>query len=136
MFSKLEKRIESEFGVFLSSSAFKDDSTPESAFYVMFFEFVARNASLCRIILNSPHTGNSSFLTRAMESGRYKVTGMMTRRYPDCPASKIDFYYVFVSHGFLGLLEYWLNSGMRESIEDIARIGEQVSFMGIKFLEK
>ncbi len=136
VFAELENQMETEFLRSIAASPIKQDGTPEKSFYVMFFEFVARNAALCRMILNSPHTGNSSFLTRAMESGRYKVTEMMSQLYPDCPASKIDFYYIFVSHGFLGLLEYWLNSGMRESIDDIAEVGERVSYMGIKYLSE
>lgn len=136
VFSELESQIEDEFNRFLTRTAISDDSSPEKSFYVMFFEFVARNATICKMILNSPHSGNSSFLTRAMESGRYKVTDMMTALYPDCPKSKIDFYYMFVSHGFLGLLEYWLNSGMREPVDSIAEVGERVSFMGAKYLEQ
>lgn len=70
-----------------------------------------------------------------MEAGRSKVVSVMSKLYPDCPASKINYYYIFVSNGFLGLLEYWLNSGMTESVNDIAEIGEQVSYMGVKYLQ-
>ncbi|MDE7464653.1 MAG: TetR/AcrR family transcriptional regulator [Clostridiales bacterium] len=136
VFDEIENQIEDEFNRFLTRTAINDDSAPEKSFYVMFFEFVARNATICKMILNSPHSGNSSFLTRAMEGGRYKVTEMMSKLYPDCPKSKIDFYYIFVSHGFRGLLEYWLNSGMREPIDSIAEVGERVSYMGAKYLEE
>ncbi len=136
VFAELENQMESEFNQSLIRAAFRGDGTPEKSFYVTFFEFVSRNAAICRIILNSPHSGNSSFLTRAIESGRNKVTGMMIKLYPDCPTSKIEFYYIFVSHGFLGLLEYWLNSGMRESIDEIAEVGERISNAGVSYLEK
>lgn len=135
VFVEVENAIEDEFNRFLAHSSLQSDGETEKSFYVTFFEFVARNAAICKMILNSPHSGNSSFLTRAMEGGRHKVTDMMSALYPDCPKSKIDFYYIFVSHGFMGLLEYWLNSGMREPVDKIADVGERVSSMGAKFLE-
>lgn len=135
VFADLESQIESEFLLFLSSAAFTDDNKPKKSFYVMFFEFVARNASLCRMILDSPHRGANSFLTRAIESGRYKVIGIMSDLYPNCPATKINHYYIFVSHGFIGLLEYWLDSGMHESVDEIAEIAETISHSGVKYLE-
>ncbi len=70
-----------------------------------------------------------------MQAARTKVVSIMTKLYPDCPAARIDYYFIFVYNGFLGLLEYWLNSGMRETPVKIAEVGEQVSYMGIKFLE-
>ncbi len=135
VFVEVERQIEDEFNRFLAHSSLQVGGEPQKSFYVTFFEFVARNAAICKMILNSPHSGNSSFLTRAMEGGRHKVTDMMSSLYPDCPKSKIDFYYIFVSHGFMGLLEYWLNSGMREPVDKIADVGERVSTMGAKYLE-
>lgn len=136
VFVELENQIEDEFNRFLAHSSLQaGGGATEKSFYVTFFEFVARNAAICKMILNSPHSGNNSFLTRAMEGGRHKVTDMMSALYPDCPKAKIDFYYIFVSHGFMGLLEYWLNSGMRETVDKIADVGERVSSMGAKYLE-
>lgn len=135
VFTDLESHMESEFMLFLSSTAMTADNKPEKSFYVMFFEFVARNASLCRIILNSPLRGANSFMARAIESGKYKVIGIMSKIYPNCPTAKINHYYIFVVHGFMGILEYWLNSGMHESVEEIAEIAETISYSGVKYLE-
>ncbi len=132
----LETQVESEFMQFLSSAALTDDNKPKKSFYVMFFEFVARNASLCKMILGSSHRGASSFMNRALESGRYKVITIMSALYPDCPTEKINHYYIFVSHGFIGLLEYWLDTDMQESVEEIAEIAESISYSGVKYLEK
>lgn len=135
VFNELEAQIEQEFNQSITRAALASDGTPEKSFYVMFFEFVARNASVCRMIINSPHGSNNSFLTRALESGRYKATGMMTQLYPACSAHQIDIYYIFVSNGFMGLLAYWLNNGMHESVEEIAGMGERLAGLASKFLE-
>lgn len=131
--TEIETQVETEFRHFLSQATVNSDGAPEKSFYVMFFEFVARNVGICRMLLGAQR--QSEFLTRAMEAGRSKVVSVMSKLYPDCPASKINYYYIFVSNGFLGLLEYWLNSGMTESVNDIAEIGEQVSYMGVKYLQ-
>ena len=130
--TEIEAQVESEFSHFLSQSTINSDGAPEKSFYVMFFEFGARNAGVCKMLLGAQR--QSEFLNRAMEAGRSKVVSVMTKLFPNCPAAKIDYYYIFVSHGFLGLLGYWLNSGMRESVDEIAEIGEQVSYSGVRYL--
>lgn len=135
VFGEVEKRMEAEFDEFLNRSAISESGMPDKSFYTTFFEFVARNANICKMVLNSPHKTNDSFLARAMNAGRNKVVSLMSRLYPDCPTSKIEYYYLFVSHGFLGLMAYWLNNDMKESAAEIAAIGEDVSNSGIKYLE-
>lgn len=132
--AEVEDEMEREFQQFISRATVSKDGVPEKSFYVTFFDFVARNAPICRMIINSPHKSTDSFLARAMDAGRTKVISVMTKLYPDCPTSKIEYYYIFVSHGFLGLMTYWINSGMRESVSEIAEIGESVSYSGIKYL--
>lgn len=129
---EIEGQMETEFSHFLSQSTVDSEGMPEKSFYVMFFEFVARNAAVCKMLLRAQR--QSDFFKRAVESGRSKVASVMTKLFPDCPAAKIDYYYIFVSNGFIGLLNYWLNSGMRESVDDLAEIGEQVSYSGVKYL--
>ncbi|MCH5351466.1 MAG: TetR/AcrR family transcriptional regulator [Clostridiales bacterium] len=135
VFVDVEKLIEDEFNEFLDTAGMDDDGLPNRNFYIMFFEFIARNANICKMILNSPHKTDDSFMARGMEAGCNKTVAVITKLYPNCPMSKINYYYLFVSHGFLGLMHYWLNSGMKETPEELAAIGEQVSYTGAKFLE-
>ncbi|MBD5132495.1 MAG: TetR/AcrR family transcriptional regulator [Clostridiales bacterium] len=130
--TEIEDDLEAEFTQWMSQATVASNGAPEKSFYVTFFEFIYRNVSVCKLLLGAQR--QSEFLSRAMEAGRTKVVSVMSQLYPNCPASKINYYYIFVSNGFLGLLEYWLNSGMRESINDIADVGVQVSNAGIKYL--
>lgn len=131
--AEIQTQVENEFVQWVSQSNITGNGEPEKSFYVTFFEFVARNAGICRILLASKR--QSEFLSRAMEAGRTKVFSVMGKLFPDCPPAKINYYYMFVSNGFIGLLEYWLNSGMKESISEIAEIGEQVSNIGAGYLQ-
>ena len=135
VFVEVEKLTEDEFNEFLNKSAVSDDGIPDKSFYTAFFEFVSRNANICRMVMNSPHKTDDSFLARSMKSGCNKTMSVMTKLYPNCPTSKIKYYYMFVSHGFLGLMAYWLNTGMKETPAEIAAIGEDVSNSGVKYLQ-
>lgn len=135
VFEEIEDNVRADFEHAISAPAMTDEKTPDANFFAMFFSFVARNASVCKLIVNAPHTGKSTFLTNALEIGRKKVSAMMKEMFPDCPADSIDYYYTFVSSGFLGLITYWLNSDMREPIELIADIGARVAYSGIDYLK-
>ena len=130
--AEIENKLQAEFSQWMSQSAVLSNGLPEKSFYVTFFEFVARNVGVCRMLLNTQRP--SDFVTRAIGAGRTVVVSIMSKLYPECPTTKIDYYYMFVSNGFLGLLSYWLNSGMKESIIDIAEIGERISTLGVAYL--
>ena len=130
--AEIETQMENEFVQWVSQAPMDSNGMPEKSFYVTFFEFISRNVGVCRLLLSSKRP--SEFLTRALEAGRTKVVSVMSKLFPQCPAAKIDYYYIFVSNGFIGLLGYWLNSGMKESIAEIAEIGERISNMGVAYL--
>ena len=109
------------------------EKLPDRKFYVSFFEFVARNAGVCRMLLNTQRPSDE-FMARVIEAGRRSALSMLSKLFPNCPAAKIDYYYMFVANGFLGLLGYWLNNGMKESTADIAEISERISTMGVAYL--
>lgn len=131
---EIEKQVEAEFYEFIKRSLISDDGAADKSFYVMFFEFVARHADICKLMLEMQRQNSDSFLYRAMEAGRSKVIATMTELYPNCPTAKVEYYYIFMSHGFIGLMSYWLKSGMRESVEEIAEIGENLANNGMSFL--
>lgn len=133
--TEIELQAETEFTKFLMQSATDANGIPTENFYVMFFEFVSHNVGICKLLVDAPHSSANSFFARAMEAGRSKVISIMSKLYPDCSAAKIDYYYIFVSNGFIGLLKYWLNSGMRESVTEIAAIGEKISYGGVAYLK-
>ncbi|MCH5160542.1 MAG: TetR/AcrR family transcriptional regulator C-terminal domain-containing protein [Clostridiales bacterium] len=133
VYKEIEKNMEDDFKRFMELSTVTDNGSPEKSFYVTFFEFVARNANICRFLINSPCT-SKTFLADALEAGHQKVLNDLAELYHDCSKTKIGYYYLFVSSGFLGLLSYWLNGGMKETPEEIAAIGESVSQSGIKYL--
>lgn len=132
--AEIEANLESEFVQWMTQTTINSNGLPEKSFYVSFFEFVVRNADICRLILNTQR--QSDFLTRAIEAGRAKVVSDMSKLFITCPVAKINYFYMFVSNGFLGMLGYWLNSGMRESVTEIAAICERIAYAGVGYLNE
>ena len=131
--SEIESGLESEFIQWMSQYNIDSNRLPDRAFYVSFFEFVARNADVCRMLINTQRPSDE-LLARVIEAGRRSALSMLSKFFPQCPAAKIDYYYMFIANGFLGLLGYWLNNGMKESTSDIAEICERISTMGVAYL--
>ena len=131
--AEIESKLESEFVQWMSQYNMDSNRLPDKSFYVTFFEFVARNEGVCRMLLNTQRPSDE-FMARVIEAGRTKVVSIMSKFFPQCPAAKIDYYYIFVANGFLGLLVYWLNSGMKENVNDMAEISERISTMGVAYL--
>ena len=131
--SEIESSLESEFIQWMTQYNIDSNRLPDRKFYVSFFEFVARNAGVCRMLLNTQRPSDE-FMARVIEAGRRSALSMLSKLFPNCPAAKIDYYYMFVANGFLGLMGYWLNNGMKESTADIAEISERISTMGVAYL--
>ena len=45
-------------------------------------------------------------------------------------------YYAFIVSGWIGMVQYWLSSGMKESAEERAYMTENIILNGIRVLEK
>ena len=131
--SEIESTLESEFIQWMSQYNIDSNRLPDKVFYVSFFEFVARNAGVCRMLLNTQRPSDE-LLARVIEAGRKTALSMLSKFFPQCPAAKIDYYYMFIANGFLGLLAYWLNNGMKESTSDMAETSERISTLGVAYL--
>ncbi|MDO5549945.1 MAG: TetR-like C-terminal domain-containing protein [Lachnospiraceae bacterium] len=51
-------------------------------------------------------------------------------------SKQFDAYYAFVVSGSIGLVTYWLESGMQETPEELAATAEGIMIDGIKVLFK
>ena len=82
------------------------------------FKFLTDNAVFCRAILK---TDNIGFLTRLFDLFKPKTPGDWEMLYgPNCTMH--DYSHAFVTFGAVGLLRAWLEGGMRESPEEMARL--------------
>ena len=57
------------------------------------------------------------------------------KKYEHIDARQFEYFYAFIISGHIGLIQTWLDTGMKESPEEIAALAAELSLHGGQFLE-
>jgi AcrR family transcriptional regulator len=80
-----------------------------------------RNAEICSLFISV----KSNLVDRIMKAVREKYMTEMTPQYRHVPAEILNAFFTFQMNGYMGLVFDWIQSGMKQSPEDISKlIGE------------
>ena len=74
--------------------------------------------------------GDTDFAARVLDLGWEKCLNVHAAHFPAIPASKLEYFYAFISAGCIGLLRKWLDGGMRTSVEELARASQGLMMRG------
>lgn len=96
------------------------------------FRCLKDNADLCTVTLG-PY-GDKEFATRLLQIGRERCMESYSAFFAGASRRNLEFFYAFVSAGYIGVLEKWLAEGMSTEIDELARISEGIMLQGIRFL--
>lgn len=96
------------------------------------FRCIKDNADICAVTLG-PY-GDSAFAARVLDLGWEKCLNMYTARFPGIAASRLQYFYAFISAGCIGLLKKWLDGGMRTEVEELARTCQGLMMQGFSYL--
>ncbi len=115
LFASLETYISKLFTVDITSHAGTVD------FVSRVFKFCRANSEYVSIYL-VPHRKTLICLKIAEYAKKYNVYGITKK---DCPPDSIppfleDYFYEYLSFGVIGVIQRWLETGMKESNEDMA----------------
>ena len=97
------------------------------------FRFAQTNSELFQIFLGP--NGDSAFVNRTKELVRRHCYNNWQMIFSPCDTSRFAYFYSFIISGWIGLLSDWLDTGMQESIDEMAQIAEQIVFSGIDFIK-
>ena len=92
-------------------------------------ELVAANRDLCSILFSE--SGNKDFLRRIMYIASDRSLAEWKTAARSWDDEKFDKLYVFVANGSLAVIQHWIQAGMRESPQEVARFIEKVSSNGV-----
>ncbi len=95
------------------------------------FLFIRSNPQLSVVLLNNP---DSTFLDRIWSVGRDFLLERMSSIQPDLKPVQIEYYYVFVINGIRGLIEHWIASDMKESVNQLVSIATTFVLRNLYFL--
>ena len=96
------------------------------------FRCVEENTDMVQILLGE--NGDLNFVNRIKELVREKCLKDWMELFRTPQSSIFDAYYSFIVSGCLGLVTYWLESGMKESPKELAGMAEGIMINGIRSL--
>lgn len=133
MAEKIELDIMREFQqIFASKPA---DAVVESPFplFLEIYAYLAENADLCAAFLGK--NGDMAFVEKMKAMVQGKCLHSLKAKYENADPDKFEWFSVFVVGGHLGLIQKWLDTGMREEPEEMAALAVEMVMSGARFLE-
>jgi AcrR family transcriptional regulator len=116
VFSQIEEELVGEFSQYITT--YKNHSTllrmPTLGELI---RYISKNEKICRALL---HSRDSTFIVRIIELSRPGSAQEFRRYYRRWDDEVFDYYFDFVSYGSIAVLRRWLESGMKESVEQIS----------------
>lgn len=97
------------------------------------FEFVAQYSDMCLVLIGQ--NGDISFVNRLKEILKERCLKDWMRLFAGCPPYLYEYFYDFNVSGCMGILQRWLESGMRESPQEIARLSTRMILEGIRVMQ-
>lgn len=74
-----------------------------------------RNADICNLLVNT----NSTVISKAMKLAQEQYVAELSSTYKQIPLTILNPLFIFLIHGYVGLIIDWIKNGMRQTPEDI-----------------
>ncbi len=97
------------------------------------YELVQKNSEMVGILIGEH--GEMNFTSRLNQILREKCLRDWMEHFRSEKNEAFDYYYVFISSGCMGIVQHWLNSGMKETPLELARLTEQIIRNGSRLLQ-
>ena len=97
------------------------------------FVCLQANSDLCTVVLGEH--GDKDFTWKLLNIGREKCLAAYSKLFREATPKQIDYFYVFVSSGCIGLLRKWMDEGMVMPASEIARMVENLLECCTQFLQ-
>ena len=96
------------------------------------FQFVAQNADMCKVLLSN--NGDISFVEKLKSVVKSKSFNGWSEYYKTSNTENYEYFYNFMISGCIGILQHWLNTGMKEPPDEMARLTEKMVVNGLQSL--
>ncbi|MDO5350309.1 MAG: TetR-like C-terminal domain-containing protein [Lachnospiraceae bacterium] len=134
LLEQVEHDLLREFNSTLQKYQASDVQQKPSLIFSDVFHCVKKNADMVQILLGE--NGDLNFVNQVKELVREKCLKDWVELFRQQKSKQFDAYYAFVVSGSIGLVTYWLESGMQETPEELAATAEGIMIDGIKVLFK
>lgn len=116
VFSQLEEELVGEFSRYIATYKSHTGLLRMPTLGEL-IRYIGMNEKICRALL---HSRDSTFIVRIIELSRPRSKQEFRQYYRAWDGGVCDYYFDFVCYGSIAILRRWLESGMRESVEQIS----------------
>jgi AcrR family transcriptional regulator len=130
MLEEIEKELFKEFQEMILSHEISPDNIETKPILKDIFTFIAQNSDFCMVVLCE--RGDMVFVKRIVSIIYDKGYSDWSSIFKKNDKDLFDKYYSFILYGAIGLIDYWLKNGLKESPEYMAILTENIILNGLK----
>lgn len=97
------------------------------------FHFVAENSEMALVLLSK--NGDNAFTARLKSIVKNKCLNDWMELFNTGKTEYYEMFYSYIVSGCIGLIQYWLENGMKESSNQMATVAQEMILNGIKILK-
>ena len=133
LLEQTEAELQEDFNQLVCKHDAVDLKQRPSVIFNEIYSLVYDNADLIEILLGE--NGDLNFVNRLKQLIREKCLKDWMEVFRSGNAAAFDAFFSFIVSGCIGLVQYWLQTGLKETPEQMAKLTEHIITKGIGVLE-
>ena len=133
LLEKTEAELQEDFNQLVCKHDAVDLKQRPSVIFNEIYSLVYDNADLIEILLGE--NGDLNFVNRLKQLIREKCLKDWMEVFRSGNAAAFDAFFSFIVSGCIGLVQYWVQTGLKETPEQMAKLTEHIITKGIGVLE-
>lgn len=133
LLEKTEAELQDEFNQLVLKHDAVDLKQRPAVIFNEIYSLVYENANLIEILLGE--NGDLNFVNRLKKLIREKCLKDWMEVFRTGNPAIFDAFFSYIASGCVGLVQYWLQTGLKETPQQMAKLTEQIITQGIEVLE-
>ena len=133
LLEKTEAELQDEFNQLVLRHDAVDLKQRPAVIFNEIYSLVYENADLIEILLGE--NGDLNFVNRLKKLIREKCLKDWMEVFRTGNPAVFDAFFSYIASGCVGLVQYWLQTGLKETPQQMAKLTEQIITQGIEVLE-
>ena len=133
LLEKTEAELQDEFNQLVLKHDAVDLKQRPAVIFNEIYSLVYENADLIEILLGE--NGDLNFVNRLKKLIREKCLKDWLEVFRTGNPAVLDAFFSYIASGCVGLVQYWLQTGLKETPQQMAKLTEQIITQGIEVLE-
>ncbi|WP_455649345.1 TetR-like C-terminal domain-containing protein [Enterocloster citroniae] len=133
LLEKTEAELQDEFNQLVLKHDAVDLKQRPAVIFNEIYSLVYENADLIEILLGE--NGDLNFVNRLKKLIREKCLKDWMEVFRTGNPAIFDAFFSYIASGCVGLVQYWLQTGLKETPQQMAKLTEQIITQGIEVLE-